>query len=476
MALDPDLAFAPAWRLADLVRTRQVSPVELATLFLDRIATQNPKLNAYLTIASDAALDAAKTAERLLLSGASVGPLHGVPLSIKDLLDTAGIRTTYGSRVYREHVPQEDAPAVARLRRAGAIILGKTNTPEFGQSTTTENLLGDHCRNPWRLDRTTGGSSGGAAAAVAAGLGPLALGSDGGGSIRIPAGFCGVVGLKPTFGRVPASGGLGGMPLFAHVGPIARTVRDVALMLDVIAGYDCRDPHAWRASSPDFLSALSDAPERALRGLRVAWSVDLGYARVDPEVRSKAAPAAHSFLDAGCLLEDAPPPNGPPFPIFGPIVAVDEYVADGHLLEDHAADLMPYVRSTLEHGQILMAYEYARALRALEHFRAQMATFFTKYDLLLCPTNAVPAFPVGQRPKMVDGHEVDFLWGAFPFTTAFNLTGQPAISVPCGFSSEGLPLGLQIVGRFGDEVTVLRAAAAFEQAHPWADAKPPALA
>lgn len=470
--VDQSLAFASALQLAELVRTRQVSPIELVDLFLDRIAALNPKLNAYLTVAADQARSAAGEAERVVMGGGPLPPLHGVPLSIKDLHATKGLRTTFGSYVYREHVPDGDAVAVERLRRAGGIILGKTNTPEFGQSATTENRLGDHGRNPWNPERTSGGSSGGAAAAVAAGLGPLALGSDGGGSIRVPAGFCGVVGFKPTYGRVPAHGGLGGMPMFSHLGPITRTVRDAALMLGVMAGFDRRDPNALRQPPPDFLGGLVDQPATALRNLRVAWSPDLGYARVEATVRSVAGTAAQLFAAFGCHLEEASPATGAPFPIFGPIVAVDEYAASGHLLQDHADELMRYVRATFEHGQGVMGYEYSQALRGLERFRAQMADFFEGYDLLLCPTNAVPAFPVGRRPKVIDGHAVDTLWGPFPFAAPFNLTGQPAITVPCGFAPDGLPIGLQIVGRFGDEVAVLRAAAAFEQARPWAEAKP----
>ena len=470
---DQSLAFASAQQLAELVRTRQVSPVELVDLFLDRIVALNPRLNAYLTVAADQARAAAREAERAVAGDGSLPPLLGVPLSIKDLHATKGIRTTFGSYVYRDHVPQEDAVAVERLRRAGGIILGKTNTPEFGQSATTENRLGDHCRNPWHPERTSGGSSGGAAAAVAAGLGPLALGSDGGGSIRVPAGFCGVVGFKPTFGRVPAHGGLGGMPLFSHLGPITRTVRDAALMLGVIAGFDRRDPNSLRQAPPDFLGALAGDPASALRDLRVAWSPDLGYARVDPEVCAVAGAAARVFVDFGCHVEEASPAAGSPFSIFGPLVAVDEYAATGHLLLDHADELMRYVRATFEHGQGVMGFEYSQALRGLERYRAQMADFFEVHDLLLCPTNAVPAFPVGRRPRVIDGQQVDTLWGPFPFTAPFNLSGQPAITVPCGFSVDGLPIGLQIVGRVGDEVTVLRAAAAFEQARPWAGVRPP---
>ncbi len=463
------LALTPAWELAELVRTKKLSPVEIVDNLLQRISSLNPKLNAYLTVTEAEARSAAQAAEEAVMKGEELPLLHGVPVSIKDLHVTKGIRTTRGSLACKDFVPDEDEVVVERLRRAGAIVLGKTNTPEFGQSMTTENRLGDHCRNPWNVERTTGGSSGGAAAAVAAGLGPLALGSDGGGSIRIPAGFCGVYGLKPTQGRVPVYTGLNAMPLFAVSGPITRTVRDAALMLDVMAGHDRRDPTCLRQRPPRFLDAL----DGELGGLVVAWSSDLGYAGVDPQVRSVAQSAAHVFQSLGCHVEEATPASGEPFSIFATIVLADTYAALGHLLEEHAEQLMPYVKSTLEVGGRVTGYEYSRALGALACFRMHMVEFFERYDLLLTPTSAVPAFPVGQRPREIDGREVDRLWGSCPFTTSFNLTGQPAATVPCGFSADGLPIGLQIVGRWGDEVTVLRASAAFERARPWAHRAPP---
>ena len=466
--MSKDVAFTPAWELAELIWAKKLSPVEIVNYLLQRIGHLNPKLNAYLTVTEAEAKPVAKAAQEAVMKGEELPPLHGIPISIKDLNFTKGIRTTSGSLVYKDFVPHEDEVAVERLRRAGAIILGKTNTPEFGQSATTENRLGDHCRNPWNVERTTGGSSGGAAAAVAAGLGPLALGNDGGGSIRIPAGFCGVYGLKPTHGRVPVRPSAC-MPLFSVNGSITRTVRDAALMLDVMSGYDRRDPASLREKPPRFLDAINGG----LEGLVVAWSPDLGYAKVEPEVRSVAQSAAYVFQSLGCHVEEATPACGEPFSIFSAIALADTYAAQGHLLQKHAEELMDYVKSSLEFGERVKGYEYSRALAALACLRRNMAEFFERYDLLLTPTNAVPAFPVGQRPREIDGQEVNRLWGPFPFTTPFNLTGQPAASVPCGFSSDGLPIGLQIVGRWGDEATVLRASAAFERAQPWAHRTPP---
>lgn len=460
------LAFTPAWELAGLIRRRELSPIELVDLFLDRIDRLNPRLNAYLTVTADLAREEARRAEGMSPEGR---PLHGIPVSIKDLHFTKGIRTTNGSAAYADFVPDFDHVVVERLKAAGAIILGKTNTSEFGQSGTTENRLGDDCRNPWDTTRTPAGSSGGAGAAVAAGLGPLAVGSDGGGSVRNPAAFCGIFGFKATYGRVPSYGGLGGMPLFSHTGPITRTVRDGALMLSVIAGPDRRDATALREPPPDFLAAL----DRPRTRQRVAFAANAGGAPIAPEVRSAFVAAVSTFADLGYDLEEAAPDIAEPARIFGPIVCADSYNAIGHLLEDKSELLMPYVRTTLEVGRDLPAVKYARAMRRLERFRADVAEFFDRYDLLLTPVNAVPAFPIGQRPTVIDGQPVDKLWGAFPFSMAFNLTGQPAASVPGGFSSEGLPIGLQIVGRPRDEESVLQAAIAFEAARPWADKRPP---
>ncbi|MBI3953663.1 MAG: amidase [Chloroflexi bacterium] len=471
MAADRDLAFAPAHQLASLIRRRKLSPVELVDIYLERIDRLNPRLNAYLTVCHDLARAAARDAEAAVMRGEELPPLHGVPVPIKDLNWTQGVRTTGGSLAYKDFVPDDDGAVVERLKQAGAIVIGKTNTSELGQSATTENRLGDDCRNPWDPACTSGGSSGGAGAAVAAGLAPLAQGSDGGGSIRIPAGFCGVYGIKPTQGRVPGGGSMGGMPLFSQSGPLSRAVRDAALLLAAIAGHDPRDPASLRETPPDFVAAF----RRGKRSgpWRIAWSPDMGYAAVDPVVRQAAEAAARVFEGLGHKVEEATPPIDDPFAVFGPIILADEFAVSGHLLEEHAHELMPYVRAALERGQDIRAHEYSKALRGLERIRLQMAEFFDLYDLLLTPTLAVPAFPVGERPRLIAGVKVSALWGAFPFTMPFNLTGNPAASLPCGFSPAGLPIGLQVVGRCGEEATVLRASVAFEEARPWAARRPP---
>ncbi len=467
---DHDFTFRPVYELADLIKSKKLSPVELVTNFLKRIESLNPQLNVYLTVAGEMALRDARKAEQDLYHRRKLGSLHGIPVSIKDLHCTKGIRTTFGSLIYRDFVPEADAIVVQRLKDAGAIILGKTNTPEFGQSGTTENRLGDHCRNPWNAARTTGGSSGGAGASVAAGLCCLAQGSDAGGSIRIPASFCGVYGLKPSFGRVP-DGDPNGLPIFVQSGPLTRYVRDAALMMNVISGPDPRDPACIFESPPDFVAEL----QRPLGKIRIAWSSNLGFAAVDREVESLVRSAVRTFEDFGHEIHEAAPDFELPFEVFQTIALADTYAAYGFLLEKHADELMDYVKSTLILGSKITGAQYSYALRSLEKFRRAAKYFFTRYDLLMTPTVAVPAFPVGKRPEEIDGQKVNRIWGAFPFTTPWNLTGQPAASVPCGFSSDGLPVGLQIIGRWEDEATVLKASALFEEARPWADSLPPGI-
>jgi Asp-tRNA(Asn)/Glu-tRNA(Gln) amidotransferase A subunit family amidase len=298
-----DLCYLSAAELSAAICARRLSPVELTSAILDRLEDLNPQLNAYCTVVAEAALAAARQAEAAMMQGQSLGRLHGIPISFKDLTVTAGIRTTFGSKIFEHHVPSEDAIVVERVRRAGAIVLGKSNTPEFGCKGVTDNRVFGATRNPWQLDRIAGGSSGGAAAALAAGLGPLAEGSDLAGSIRIPASCCGIVGFKPTLGRVPRYPSVNGWTSFAVVGPMARTVRDAALLLSVMAGPDERDPQSLPDTGEDFVNAT----EGGIRGLRAAWSADLGYALVDPEVRSLCAAAAKMFENLGCAVEEAHP-------------------------------------------------------------------------------------------------------------------------------------------------------------------------
>ncbi|MBI4338026.1 MAG: amidase [Chloroflexi bacterium] len=465
-----ELAFTPAWQLREMVANKKVSPVELTELYLRRIEALNPKLNAYLTVCGDEATASAREAERAVARGDKLGLLHGLPISVKDLMSTKGIRTTFGSLVYKDFVPQQDDLIVERVRRAGAIIVGKTNTPEFGALGTCENRLADG-RNPWDPSRTCGGSSGGASAAAAAGLAALHLGSDGGGSIRIPASFCGVFGIKPNADRVPTYPNSPGLARFGQAGPISRTVRDAAMLLQVLAGPDSRDPVCLRDEPPDFSAGLG----KGVRGLRVAWSADLGYAAVDPEVLEVCSKAARVFAELGAKVEEADLALEDPWLLtHRPIGRSDTYAQRGQLLDEHPFELTTYILLFLAQGKAMTGAQYSMALRRLVQLRAQVERFMERYDLLLTPTLSVPAFPIGQFPSIIGGRSIaEPILGFFPFSYPFNHTGQPAATVPCGFSHDGLPIGLQIVGRWKDEVTVLRAAAAFEEARPWAECRPP---
>ena len=469
---DSELAFAPATEMRRLIAQKQVSPVEAAEMYLSRIDELDPQLNAYLTVTRDEALRSAKAAEEAVMRGDSLGPLHGVPISIKDLEMSKGIRTTGGSLVYKDRIPDEDSIVVERVRKSGAIILGKTNTPEFGLLGSTENRLGDHCRNPWNTERTTGGSSGGAGASVVAGLCSLATGSDGGGSIRIPSSFCGVYGIKPTQGRVARYSGASAPALpnqFSQSGPMTRTVRDSALLLQVLAGHDPRDASSLRDTPPDFLAAA----DKGVDGLRIGWSSDFGYAVVDPQVVEVSSRAAHVFDELGCTLEEAVLTLDEPFDAFWSIFCANATVNYGRIFEERADDLTYYVRDCLEYGAKVTGGEYALALGQIDRLKSRIADLFERYDLVLSPTMAVDAFEVGQPPTEIGGKAVDSFWGFTPFTPLINMVGHPAASVPCGFSSDGLPIGLHIIGRKGDEATVIAASAAFEEARSWIQERPP---
>ena len=467
-----DLAFAPAWQIRDMIAGKELSPRELTDLFLDRIDSLDPRLNSYLTVTADLARESAAAAEEAVTRGDDLGPLHGVPISIKDLEFSKGIRSTMGCYVFRDHVPDEDSVVVERVRRAGAIILGKTNTPEFGQSGATENLLGDACRNPWNTQRTSGGSSGGAGSALIAGLCSLATGSDGGGSIRIPASFCGVYGIKPTQLRVPRYGSVGRGPatanLFSQSGPMSRTVKDSALLLQVISGHDPRDPMSLKDPVPDFLSGLDDG----VKGLKIGWTPDYGYAPVDPDVLRITEAAARNFESLGASIEEVDVGLQNPFRAFWTMFSTAAYSSYGHLLNHQAADLTTYGRYSLEQGRAATGAAVAQALHVVTMVKRHFEELLDQYDLLMSPTMPTVAFPVGQPPKEVDGKGLPPHLGYIPFTFPINMSGQTAASIPCGFS-DGMPVGLHVIGKAGSEATVLRASAAYEQAQPWDGHRPP---
>ena len=462
-----DLCFTSATELAQAIRDKSLSPVEIAEAILEKIETTNPKVNAFCTLLPDQTMDEARKAEKAVMEGATLGPLHGVPYSVKDLVYTKGIRTMRGSAIFQDYVPEEDAVASERMRMAGGVFLGKTTTPELGWKGVTDSPVTGITRNPWNLDRTPGGSSGGASAQVAAGMGPLAIGTDGGGSIRIPAGFTGIYGLKPTSGRVPVYPA-SVFATLSHVGPMTRTVADGALMLAALAGPDPRDRYSLESSPEDYVGKL----QNGIKGLKVGWSPDLGYARVEPEVATIAAQAAQAFESLGCTVDEIRPEFEDPTETF--MVHWQSACAGslGHLLPQWAEKMDPGLVEAAENGLKYSAAELVAAqMKRHEHYN-HVRRYFENYDLLLTPTLAVLPFEVGLlRPP---GRENDDMaWALWtPFTYPFNLAPNPAATVPAGLSESGLPVGLQIVGKRFADLTVLQASAAFEKARPWAHLRP----
>lgn len=469
-----DLCFTPATELGKLYRARKASPLEAMQAVLARIDQLNPALNAYVTLAREAALAEARAATNALRRKAALPPLHGIPVSIKDLTPTKGIRTTWGSKVFEHHVPEEDALIVQRLKAAGAIVVGKTNTPEFGAGANTFNAVFGATRNPWNLALTCGGSSGGAAVALATGMGPIAQGSDLGGSLRIPAAFCGVVGFRTTPGLVPAYPRELAWDSLSVYGPMARSVADVALMLSVIAGPDDRAPISYAVDTREFLKAVR-AP--SVKGWRVAWTPDLGgLIPVDVEVARVAQGATAVFRSLGAKVENA----SPDFRDVNDIVLATR----GLSMVAHHADKLPRWRDQMQQGLVwnieqglrLTPQEIGRAERLRTELWHRVRTFMETRELLILPTVAVPPFLVEQAyPTAINGRALENYTQWFFLTYGITLTGLPAISVPCGFTRDGLPVGLQIVGRRRQEAAVLCAAAAFEHAAPWADRIPPVV-
>ena len=449
-----------ATALADAVRRREVTPRELVEQTFARIDQVEPQLNAFVTTCGEEALTAAD-------GELPDGPFRGVPIAIKDLTDTAGIRTTFSSRAFAERVPTADAALVRRVRAAGFVIVGKSNTPEFGSTSVTESELNGACRNPWNLERTPGGSSGGAAAHVAAGVLPLAHGSDGGGSIRIPAAACGLFGLKPSRGRVsPAPYGDGSFALSQN-GPIAWTVRDAAAFLDVVAGYEPGDSAWLPPPARPFADEAGAPPGR----LRIAWTVDpaLPY---DVE-----RPCAQAARDAAALLEELGHEVDEATPPWRDDALLDHFSylwrMGPALYGAELAQLEPLNRMLAEAAQRTTALEYASAVIALQRYARRVASFWDDVDVVLTPALGKLPVPVGWVFEPDDQWEQFRRGGAFtPFTPALNVTGQPAASVPFDVV-DGLPVGVQLIARAGDEATLIRLASQIEEARPWSDRRPP---
>ena len=466
---DLHLSYTAATDLAARVRRKEISPVEIVSNSLARIEAVNPQLNCFCFIFAEEAMALARAAEAAVVRGDDLGPLHGVPVAIKDFTPTRGKRTTLGSYAFEDWVPNHDALIVERLRDAGAIMVGKTTTPEFAHSSFTRSPLWGITRNPWNPEKTPGGSSGGSAAAVATGCVPLAEGTDMGGSVRIPASFSGIVGLKPSLGRIPMDILPTVFDNISHFGPLTRTVADAALFMSVAAGPADRD-----------IGSLSPAmdfpvpPPADIKGLRFALSIDLGYMAVDPQVEALVRDAAAALVEAGAVVEEVElawtkQVMDDWFRLWGVYLAA--FFADK--LETHRERLDPNVVELLEAGLKMDAVAFKRLEIARTEQWLKLAELFREHDALLCPTMALPAQDAEGSDSDFDWVDDDGRYHGLDMTCPFNSTGQcPALSVPAGFTSEGLPVGLQIVAHRFEDTMALRIGAALEAVRPWAERKP----
>jgi len=453
---------------AELIRGRKLSPAELTEAYLDRIEKLNPKINAYVTVTAERARADARRATDEIARGGYRGPLHGIPVALKDLFETAGVRTTAGSKFFADYVPAADSTAAKRLRDAGSVLLGKLNTHEFAYGVTTDNPHFGATRNPWDLSRIPGGSSGGSGAAIAAELATTTLGTDTGGSIRIPASLCGAVGLKPTYGRVSKAGVFPLSYIFDHPGPIARTVEDAAIVLEAIAGYDPADAACARVPVESYARELG----RGVKGLRVGVPRRYFYDRLDAEVATAIEASLGVLAGLGAEVRDVDLPSAESviMPLFGVVLAEAQQIHAERLRtrpqdfgRDVAAILAQPAPSSLE---------LTAALTQTYSFAASVRTALEQVDVLVTPTTPVPAVKIGQESVRHGGTEEPAIFTMIRCTAPFNATRLPALSLPCGFTHQGLPIGLQIAGRPFDEATVLRAGHAYERATEWHRRRP----
>lgn len=459
--MSQDICYMDAVEMAAQIRAGHLSAREAVAAHLARIEAVNPRVNAIVTLHAEEALAAAAAADEAQARNAPLGPLHGLPVAHKDLVPTAGMRTTYGSRIHERNVPAASALMVERQRQAGAISLGKTNTPEFGAGSQTFNALFGATRNPYALDKTCGGSSGGSAVALATGMVPLADGTDMGGSLRCPANYCNVVGLRPSVGRVPNVPTINGWDSMSVSGPMARTVADLALYLSVMAGPDARDPLSIAEDGARFAGPL----ERGWKGARVAWCPDLGGLPLDRQV-SQAMEAQRSvFEQLGATVEEACPDFRDAHEVFMALRAYSFELNLGALMDHHPGVMKDTIVWNIEEGRRLTAPQLARAEKLRTALFLRMHRFMQDYDFIVCAVNQAPPFDISQPyVTEIDGvkmeNYIDWMRSCYYIT----VTTHPAISVPCGFTAEGLPVGLQIVGRHRGELELLQIAHAFEQA------------
>ena len=466
------------WRsmaeLGHMVATKEVSPVEVVRAHLDRVAALDAKLKSFITVCGDQALEAARAAEAELVAGRSAGPLHGVPYGPKDLYNTKGVRTTGGSKILADFVPAEDATVVSRLRAAGLIVLGKLNMHEFAYGPEGLNAHYGDARNPWdaTAHRVAGGSSSGSGVAVAAGLCPGALGSDTGGSIRIPASLCGISGIKPTYGRVSRAGVLPLAWSMDHAGPMARTVRDLALMLGAMAGYDAADPTTSVLPVPDYTAALTGEVKGLRVGLLRAHFNDVAA----PEVRAAVDAAAKRLEQAGAVVDEVNLAEVVHVAAASfAIVATEALAYHAEWMRTRSADYQPDVRDRLKMGALVSGVQYVRAQQVRQLVRREVDAALARRDVLLAPATPIPAPVLGEKATQLGDGTSDVRSALIRFTRPFNLSGHPACSVPCGFTAAGLPIGMQLVGRPFDEATVLRAGDAYQRLTDW-HARRPVLA
>ena len=466
----PDTCFLSAVEMARLIRSKKLSARELLAAHLKQIERVNPKVNAIVTLTAEKATEAARRADEAQARGAALGPLHGLPVVHKDLFDTAGVRTTYGSRIFKDHVPTQDAIIVERITKAGAISVGKSNTPEFGAGSQTFNEVFGATHNPYDLTKTCGGSSGGAAVSLACGMVPIADGSDSGGSLRNPAAFCNVVGLRPAPGRVPTAAQGNAWSTISVQGPMARNVSDLALLLSVIAGPDARCPISITEPGTRFAGNL----ERSFKGVRIAWFKDMGGIPFDPRIVQKVNALRKVFEDLGCIVEQAEPDWTGALEGYDTLRAWGYAAGDAENVRLHRELVKDTVIWEVERGSKLTAADITRALALRSHAWDRMRVFQEKYEYFIAPTTQVLPFDVTQPyPTEIAGVRMGTYVEWQKSCMLISALENPSLSIPCGFTNEGLPVGMQIVGRHRDEFSVLQLAYAFEQATKISSRKPP---
>jgi amidase len=470
--VNDDLCDRPAHELAALLQRGSVSARELLDIHLRRIEAVNPTVNAVVTLVPELAMARAKELDDALLADGPVGPLHGLPMAHKDLAETAGIRTTFGSPLFADNVPERDALIVARMRQAGGVTLGKTNTPEFGAGSHTFNRVFGPTANPWDTSLTCGGSSGGAAVALACGMVALADGSDTGGSLRNPAAFCNVVGLRPSPGRVPNTISLAAWSPLSTEGPMGRTVADVALLLSAIAGGDLRAPMSLATPGTDFAKRL----DQDVRGMRIAWSDDLGGLPVDSAITAALKPARQTLEDLGCIVMDTFPDLSNAREIFQTLRAWGFELGLGPLYDRAGDELKETVRWNIEEARRRSLADHADASRRQTELYRRVVDFMADVDYLACPVTQVPPFPLDQEwVTEINGVPMETYVDWMRACSDITVTALPAISVPGGFTDTGLPVGLQLVGRPRADWSVLGLAHAFERATGFHQRRPPVL-